>query len=787
MSLQKRTYVDNETIITAENLNAIQDEIIAMEEPGAIDTNNLANGAVTTEKIASLAVGEDELADGAVTTRKIADDAVTSDKLATDSVTSDAIASGAVDTAEINDQAVTNTKIAGGAVSLGKLSTNVPTYLIGNNSSTGIIQINEQAHNDTAPVSVTLAQTYNKDAIDAKETALNDALNVEYENSISDWEQGGFRNTDGVENPTPVLIRRTSYIEPCYKIKCDDGYMFRIYVFNASDAYGGYILADGTISFSASGTEYIQGEFALGEWASAHPTLKYKISFAKTDVSNITTAEYFHLHFVTSMLGYKVEINSADIAELNSALEQEPFTPVIFTSGVDLNNYCTANKETYKCGYYRGDASAYTFANLPTEITGLFFCIFLYSPSSAYTIQIVTDNKTGISYIRDYQGIWGAWKTTLEAIYYPTLLQGGDLDNYCTANQATYKAGSYRGTASGGAFSNLPSDVESLFLFEALYAQTGTHTIQIVTDYITGKIYTRNYAGGWGAWHCADDGTENNIIYSYTNALTSAQGENVGDVLTVMSYNVANYNNDSATYIPTAKQINFKKMISEIKPDFIGLQEDRSYITGDTSVTSLQGIYNPVFPYEYDDNQIGAKLRTKYEAISTDAVSFSNGRSLEFGLFTRGEKTLLFGSVHMIANYNGTGYDSSETISARATQYEELCQWLNGDITLLSSKTNTQIYCPQHDWFIICGDMNTITAQDKTNLKTAVDSKSFVMANGGWLGWIETALRYSGDMRVLDNIIVSENVIINSIKSHTSLYDDLYSDHVPFEANVTLT
>ena len=40
MALNKVTYVDNQTVITASNLNNIQDSIIALENSGMLNTNN---------------------------------------------------------------------------------------------------------------------------------------------------------------------------------------------------------------------------------------------------------------------------------------------------------------------------------------------------------------------------------------------------------------------------------------------------------------------------------------------------------------------------------------------------------------------------------------------------------------------------------------------------------------------------------------------------------------------------------------------------------------------------
>ncbi len=83
---------------------------------GAVTTSKIANGAVTTEKIADEAVVTIKLADGSVTSAKILDGTVTSADLATGAVTTAKIANGAVTTAKIADGAVTFSKIAPGAV-----------------------------------------------------------------------------------------------------------------------------------------------------------------------------------------------------------------------------------------------------------------------------------------------------------------------------------------------------------------------------------------------------------------------------------------------------------------------------------------------------------------------------------------------------------------------------------------------------------------------------------------------------------------------------------------------
>ncbi|MDP9440571.1 MAG: hypothetical protein M3P49_17825, partial [Actinomycetota bacterium] len=79
---------------------------------GAVNTPNVAAGAITNAKMAKPSVGDQELFDGKVFTPKLADEAVTFAKLAKPSV----------GTIEIFDLNVTTAKIAGGAVTAAKLA-----------------------------------------------------------------------------------------------------------------------------------------------------------------------------------------------------------------------------------------------------------------------------------------------------------------------------------------------------------------------------------------------------------------------------------------------------------------------------------------------------------------------------------------------------------------------------------------------------------------------------------------------------------------------------------------
>ena len=108
--------------------------------PGAVGTTELAANAVTTAQIASQtilgsrmgsnSVGSRVIADGAVTTGKIGNLAVQEGKIADSAVTAGKINNGAVTEGKLGALAVTAAKIAGGAVSLAKAGADLVARLV---------------------------------------------------------------------------------------------------------------------------------------------------------------------------------------------------------------------------------------------------------------------------------------------------------------------------------------------------------------------------------------------------------------------------------------------------------------------------------------------------------------------------------------------------------------------------------------------------------------------------------------------------------------------------------
>lgn len=89
---------------------------------GAVNTSKLANSAVTSSKIQDLEVATSDIADNAISSDKIIDGAINTNKLAENAVTSSKIQDLQVSTSDIGNQAVTTEKITDGAVTLPKIN-----------------------------------------------------------------------------------------------------------------------------------------------------------------------------------------------------------------------------------------------------------------------------------------------------------------------------------------------------------------------------------------------------------------------------------------------------------------------------------------------------------------------------------------------------------------------------------------------------------------------------------------------------------------------------------------
>ena len=89
---------------------------------GVVSTANLANNAVTGDKIAADSIGGRQITSGGVGTTNLADNAITTDKINTDAVENDKLADDAVDTDNLVDDAVDTDKVAEDAIGRAEIS-----------------------------------------------------------------------------------------------------------------------------------------------------------------------------------------------------------------------------------------------------------------------------------------------------------------------------------------------------------------------------------------------------------------------------------------------------------------------------------------------------------------------------------------------------------------------------------------------------------------------------------------------------------------------------------------
>ncbi len=111
--------IDRENVQDA--IECVQEQLVNVSQGG------IADGAVTSEKVAAGAIGTAAIADAAVTYDKIKDKAVGSAKLADNAVSAQKIASNAVQERHIFDGSVTQSKLAAESVSSAKLAPNAVT------------------------------------------------------------------------------------------------------------------------------------------------------------------------------------------------------------------------------------------------------------------------------------------------------------------------------------------------------------------------------------------------------------------------------------------------------------------------------------------------------------------------------------------------------------------------------------------------------------------------------------------------------------------------------------
>ena len=113
----------------------------------------VADGAITADKLAANAVTSEKINDGAVTSTKLANDSVVTEKIQDKAVTTEKLADKAVTSTQLGDSAVTTDKIANGNVTTEKLADGAVTKeKLSNSLKTKIAEIDNKANIDATNI-----------------------------------------------------------------------------------------------------------------------------------------------------------------------------------------------------------------------------------------------------------------------------------------------------------------------------------------------------------------------------------------------------------------------------------------------------------------------------------------------------------------------------------------------------------------------------------------------------------------------------------------------------------
>lgn len=303
-------------------------------------------------------------------------------------------------------------------------------------------------------------------------------------------------------------------------------------------------------------------------------------------------------------------------------------------------------------------------------------------------------------------------------------------------------------------------------------------------NYTHMNFYIRIRLGGaWGDWLLVYDGNMEsfykNVNISYTPSAQVSRGANVGSKVKIMSYNVAHYTMDNPYQdIPNAKIRNFINMLNEYDPDIICVQEDANYLDQNNTLESMDYLYYPQYPETVGTDE--CSIKSKAAPTEARRLQYSDGRKLTYCLFSIDSNILMVISTHPI------GGTTQASIDARAIEYQELFDWIAGNITLEDIDTSEMVYSPPITHCIIGADMNSLENDDWTNI-LSIFGGSYTLGNNGRYGLLRTCRNVPSGWFSIDNIIISNNVIFNKMYSLSKDWEKLYSDHVPLLAEVTLT
>lgn len=330
-----------------------------------------------------------------------------------------------------------------------------------------------------------------------------------------------------------------------------------------------------------------------------------------------------------------------------------------------------------------------------------------------------------------------------------------------------------------------------------IYSQSGV-TFQMFINKTTYEYYIRQYAGGaWSEWADMTSGisfdadseldsestnpiqnkavaveintikasigskyneSKNMDIYDTSYSQSALSSNITKDVVRVMSYNVAQYDNDGAVHIGDENKkdtlIHFKQMLMHVNADIVCTQEDAEHIDSADTLAPLPCLFSPLYPYK-----LGVGGPALYYRKSGTVKNYAlNSVTVRRGIVEVGEKQLYVYTAHL----------SVSSSANRQTQINDIL-------------TNA-IGVDNPTYWVLCGDFNSIEVEDRSYLVNLASTNGYTLANGGYLGWINT----NKVNLPLDNMLCSPKVVIIRFEVLGNWFADLWSDHYPIYCDLAL-
>lgn len=236
----------------------------------------------------------------------------------------------------------------------------------------------------------------------------------------------------------------------------------------------------------------------------------------------------------------------------------------------------------------------------------------------------------------------------------------------------------------------------------------------------------------------------------------------------VMQYNIGGYNMGHDGGMPenltSTKIKNYKNFYSDQEADIVMLLENRDYINAGNTIQSKQTLYDPIYnnsSYTERDTIIFSNFKINNTRFSYCHTSGDPSAWVIYGDIQLGKKTI--GIATGVLNVT--------------SNLEQKQRALNKLLNQLMSK---------YDNVIIGLDTNALSETEANGIIAYMGSYDYSAANGTYKGFIDSYNPASSMYHAIDSVFVKGNLkIINYFAP--DVLADLYSDHMPFIADIALT